>query len=82
MGHKRGDSLVTIYKRNQLFLLWVILYSTLKILAGNIIFCQNFGVEYSSLRVKTLDGHQISIFEARVLASNMDLHYIYIKGMV
>jgi hypothetical protein len=31
-----------------------------------------------SWRVKTLDGHQIHSFEARVLPSYMNLHCIYI----
>ena len=30
-------------------------------------FAKKLRVEYSSLRVRTLDGHQINIFEARVL---------------
>ena len=45
-------------------------------------FAENRPVEYSSLRVKTLDGHQIHIFEARVLPSYINLHCIYIWWVV
>ena len=45
-------------------------------------FAKNWPVEYPRLRVRTLDGHQIHIFEATVLPSCKNLHCIYIWWVV
>jgi hypothetical protein len=59
-------------------LLVLIFNSPLKILEENIILAENLPGEFLSSRVRTLDGQQLQIFEARMLTSYINVNRIYI----